>query len=82
MATSSVRDDATLVTGLERWSGRRVAAFDRAAAGWSSETVIVTWDGGERVVVRLPRDSGLICRSHLAWSQFASEDTYVAHRPR
>lgn len=54
MATSTVRDDATLVAGLERWSGRPVASFARAAAGWSSETIVVTWDGGERVVVRLP----------------------------
>jgi aminoglycoside phosphotransferase (APT) family kinase protein len=54
MATSAVRDAAVLVAGLERWSGRSVAAFDRAAAGWSSETVVVTWDGGERVVLRLP----------------------------
>jgi aminoglycoside phosphotransferase (APT) family kinase protein len=54
MATSSVRDDDVLVAGIERWSQRRVATFERPSAGWSSETVVVTYDDGERVVVRLP----------------------------
>jgi aminoglycoside phosphotransferase (APT) family kinase protein len=54
MATSSVRDDELLVAGVERWSQRRVAALERPSAGWSSETVVVTYDDGERVVVRLP----------------------------
>jgi aminoglycoside phosphotransferase (APT) family kinase protein len=54
MATSSLRDDAALVAGIERWSKRSVAALERPSAGWSSEIVGVTYDGGERVVVRLP----------------------------
>ena len=69
MATGAVRDEGALRDGLGRWlhdrhpdrDGLAISGFDRASAGFSNETVLltVTWDdagarAGERLVVRIP----------------------------
>jgi aminoglycoside phosphotransferase (APT) family kinase protein len=69
MATGAVRDEGALRDGLGRWlrdrypdrDGLAIAGFDRASAGFSNETVLLTvaWsDAGaradERLVVRIP----------------------------
>ncbi len=65
MATGRLRDDADTSRALARWAATRwpdrpgidVVGLERPAAGWSNETVLVTfaWDGGTAdVAVRLP----------------------------
>jgi aminoglycoside phosphotransferase (APT) family kinase protein len=68
MATGAVRDPEVLRSGLERWlcerrperTGLTIVSFERASAGFSNETVLLTvrWDDAhpdeERLVVRLP----------------------------